>query len=64
MFLKRLLRRPKYLLKKNKKNEWFFVLVAPNGKTILQSESYKRKSDALKGINAVKKYAKARVVEE
>jgi len=36
---------------------WFFRLKAPNGKIVLQSETYKSRAMALKGIAAIKKYA-------
>lgn len=41
---------------------WYFRLKAPNGKIVAQSEGYTRKRNALKGIAAVKAYAKAKVV--
>lgn len=37
--------------------QWYFGLFAPNGKQILQSEGYKSKNMALKGIESIKKFA-------
>ena len=53
--------KPKYVIKKAKNGEFHFVLKAPNGKVILQSELYKSKQSAEKGINAIKQYANAEV---
>jgi len=45
----------KFEVQKNKKGEFFFNLIAPNGRTILSSEQYSTKSAALNGIESVKK---------
>ncbi len=37
--------------------EWYFIIVAHNGKTLATSETYKRKGSALKAINSVIKGA-------
>lgn len=42
---------------KGDNGDWFFHLKAPNGQVILASEGYTRKRNAMKGIEAVKKYA-------
>ena len=44
-------------LKKAKNGEIYFNLKAANGEVILTSETYRRKSNALNGIEAVKKNA-------
>ena len=44
-------------------NQWYFSLVATNGKVIAQSEGYTQKKGALRGIKAVKSCAlKAKVI--
>lgn len=46
--------KPHFILFRSKKNrQWYFRLVAGNGKTVAQSEGYKRKANAVKGIYAV-----------
>lgn len=42
-------------------NQWFFHVVASNGNVLAHSESYKRKSDCLKAIRAVKRARDIRV---
>lgn len=42
---------------KNDEGQWFFRFKARNGKTILQSEGYKRKGSAYKTINVIQDYA-------
>jgi len=37
--------------------EWYFNLRGRNGKIIAQSEGYKRKASALKGIKSIQKNA-------
>ena len=55
----------KFEVWKSMNGDWYFHLVAPNGKLIADSEGYSRKSNALKGIKAVKAYAlNAKIVEE
>ena len=43
--------------------QFYFRLVAPNNRTICQSEGYKRKANALAGIASVKKNAGRAKVE-
>lgn len=51
--------KPEFFVFKSKKDDqWYFVLEAPNRKIICQSEGYTRKGNALKGIEAIIKYAK------
>ena len=47
----------KFVLKKGSSGKYHFNLVAGNGQIIATSESYERKSSALKGIESVKKNA-------
>jgi uncharacterized protein YegP (UPF0339 family) len=50
-------------LLKNHFGEWFFCVVAANNRIICQSESYSAKNKAKKGIEALRKCSKAKVVE-
>jgi len=54
----------KFKINKDKRGEYRFKLNAPNGETIAVSEGYKTKSSAKKGIESVKKYAGAAVVDD
>ncbi|RLE59796.1 MAG: DUF1508 domain-containing protein [Thermoprotei archaeon] len=55
----------RFELYKDKSGEWRFRLVAPNNETIAVSEGYSSKQAAIKGIEAVKKYAAtAEIVEK
>lgn len=47
----------KFELYKDKKGEFRWRLVAPNGQTIATSEGYKTKESAKNGIDSVKKNA-------
>ena len=54
----------KFELYKDKKGEFRFRLVAPNGQTIATGEGYKSKESAKNGIESVKKNAPgAEIVE-
>lgn len=55
-------RKAKYEIKPTKNGEFHFVLVAPNGKVILQSETYTSKQNASKGIASVRKYSETLTV--
>ena len=44
-------------LKKSSNDQYYFVLVAPNGEPIARSEMYRSKQAAQNGIEAVRKYA-------
>lgn len=44
---------PRKLVFKGKNGKWFFHLQAANGKIIFQSQGYKTKQGALKGIRAI-----------
>jgi uncharacterized protein YegP (UPF0339 family) len=58
------MKEPKFILFMDTMKQYRFRLVAPNGKTILQSEAYKTKQSCYVGIRAVAKYAiEADVVE-
>jgi len=54
----------KFTIKMSKDRRYYFVLQAPNGETILTSETYQSKQMAKKGIAAIQKYANAKVVDE
>lgn len=55
----------KFELYKDKKGEFRFRLVAPNGQTIATSEGYASKDSAMNGIASVKKNAPvAEIVEK
>ena len=54
----------KFVIKKNKKGEFYFNLVAENGEIVATSEGYKTRQGAYNGINAVRRCAVARVVED
>lgn len=44
-----------YVLSKNDKGQYSFVLKAANGETILRSEAYNAKASAVNGIESVQK---------
>jgi len=52
--LRSLFGKSKYEVKRNSKEEWYFILKSSNGETVLVSESYKNKSGATTGINSVR----------
>jgi uncharacterized protein YegP (UPF0339 family) len=54
----------KFVLSKNTKGQFHFVLKASNGKTIVTSETYSSKSAAMNGIESVKKNAGTAKVED
>jgi len=54
----------KFELYKDKKGEFRFRLVAPNGQTVASSEGYKSKSSAMNGIESVKKNAPTAAIED
>ena len=55
----------KFVITKDKKGEFRFVLKAGNGEIIAQSEGYVAKASALNGIESVRKNAAdATVVDE
>ena len=53
----------KFVLFEGEDGQWYFHLKASNNQVIAQSEGYTRKSNALKGIAAVKKYAAKAKIE-
>ncbi len=54
----------KFVIKQSKDNQYYFVLVAPNGEVIATSEMYTTKAACEHGIEAVKKYATTAQIEE
>ena len=51
------------VIRKSKNDEFYFAIVANNGKTIVHSETYKRKQSALHAIELLNKSV-LRVVDE
>lgn len=58
------MKQPKYKLFKGVNDEWYFHLCAPNGEIIAQSEGYKERRNALKGISSVRDNAPIATVVE
>jgi len=54
----------KFVLSKSADGQYYFVLKAPNGETIAQSESYTTRSAAKNGIESVKKTAPDATTED
>ena len=54
----------KFVLKKNAKGQFHFVLKASNGETIATSETYSSKSGAMNGIASVQKNAGSAKVDD
>ncbi len=48
----------KFVIKQAKNKEWFYLIVGSNGKTMLQSETMKRRRSCLKAITSIKAGAK------
>lgn len=49
---------------KDKKKEWRFRLVAPNGEIIAQGEGYKNKKDCLSTVESIQENARHTTIEE
>ena len=54
----------KYKIKKSKDNQYYFTVVADNGRVLVTSETYKQKQSAEKAIEAIKKGAKSAKIKE
>ena len=54
----------KFKIKKNAREEFFWVLVAGNGEPICMSEGYQTKEGAVKSINLVKLDASRSEIED
>lgn len=54
----------KIKLVRNKDKQWYFKIVASNGKTLCHSETYSKKSSALRAIILIKNSALLAPVEE
>ena len=53
-----------HILKSKKNKQWYFRIVADNGKKISHSEGYKKKVDCLKTVTLLKAYlVRAAVIE-
>lgn len=50
-------KKPKFEIRKSQNEQYYFVLIAPNGEVISKSEEYKEKESCKKGIESVKKNA-------
>ena len=55
-------KKARYEIKPTKDGEFHFVLIAPNGKVLAQSETYTSKQNANKGIESIRKYAETLTV--
>ena len=55
---------PKFILRKNRNEQYFFVLTAKNGQVIAQSEMYNSKDAAENGILSVRNNAPEAHVED
>ena len=49
-------KQPKFVIKDSKDNKFYFLLISPNGKVLVQSETYNSKQSAYVGIAAVQNY--------
>jgi uncharacterized protein YegP (UPF0339 family) len=54
---------PKFTVFKGEDKQWRFNMKADNGEIILQSESYKRRKDALDTVEVIRTTAAASPVE-
>lgn len=52
------MREGKYIIKRSKDNQYYFTLVAPNGRVVLTSELYHNLTDCQNGIISVMHNAK------
>lgn len=48
-------RTPRIIYFQGKNKQWYFHLKAANNETIFQSEGYKQKAGAIKGVAAIRK---------
>ena len=51
------MKKSKFVIKKDKKGQLYFIVVASNGKTLCTSESYTSLTNCKKGIAAVQRAA-------
>lgn len=54
----------KFVIKKSKNRQFYFILKARNGKTVIQSETYKTRASCYKAIAAVRLSVNAIVVDK
>jgi uncharacterized protein len=54
----------KYIIKQNKKGNYSFLLLAPNGQVIAMSQEYATLAATYHAIESVKKYSQTEIVEE
>jgi uncharacterized protein YegP (UPF0339 family) len=54
----------KFVIRKGKKGEFSFALLAANGQTIVTSESYATRRAAMNGIKSVQKYATTGAIDD
>ena len=52
----------KFVISMSRNGGYVFVMKAPNGKVICQSEVYSRRRNAVKGIKSIQKFAKGAVI--
>ncbi len=53
MFLNNSISKPRFVISKSKDGQFYFVLKAPNGQVIAQSETYTTKQSCQNGISSV-----------
>ena len=52
-----------WVIKRTKNKEWYFVLKAGNHQTLLTSETYHNRGDALRGIDSIRRNASGIIKE-
>ena len=59
-------KRPKgyWVIKRAKNKQWYFVLKAPNNKTILTSETYHNRGDVFRGIASIRRNVNGKIKED
>lgn len=53
-----------FQVRRARNRQFYFNLVAPNGEVIATSERYKRIASLMKGLKAVRKYARAAGIDD
>lgn len=55
----------KFIIKKSKDKQWYFILTARNGEPMFTSETYTRKASCVKSVTSIKRsISNAKMVEE
>ena len=55
---------PKFIIKKAKNDQYYFVLTARNGEPVAKSEYYKAKASCVSGIESVKKNSQIAEIDD